>query len=81
MTQLDHVIAADRAQTDIAFAALQARNAITLSRPEDRYPILSYRAADHYAGFDQVPVPDSLFDEMLGETDADAQAWVEERRR
>lgn len=79
MTHLDHVIAADRALSAIALAALQARNALKFSRPEARYPILSCYADEHYASFDRVPVPDSLFDEMLGETDADAQAHVEGR--
>lgn len=79
MTRLDHVIAADRALSAIALAALQARNALKFSRPEDRFPILSCHAAEHYAGFDTVPVPAAIFDEMLGETDADAQAHVEGR--
>lgn len=68
MTRLELALAADRAQTDIALVALQAINELRLSR-----------IAEHYAGFDRFAPPADLIDEMLGQTDADAQAWVEGR--
>lgn len=79
MTLFDLAITGDRASTAIAITAPQAINDMKLVRAEDRYPILSCYAAEHCAGFDRVPVPAEIFDDLLDQSDAHAQAWVEGR--
>ena len=82
MTRLDLAIAAERALTNLGVGYLKAINDLALNiHAADRYPILSCRAAEHYAGFDTVPVPADIFADLLGQTDGHAQAWVEGRRR